>query len=69
VKVFEGSLVSFAHRHNRLPSNRPGTFTFEKNTLREAKESAESLRELGLWVIIIGPDGKTLDNETKDEPS
>ena len=30
-----------------------GTFTVEKNTLREAKESAKSLRELGLWVIIM----------------
>ena len=45
-----------------------GTFTIDKNTLREAKESAKSLRELGLWVIIIGPDGKTL-NETKNDPS
>jgi hypothetical protein len=45
-----------------------GTFTVEKNTLREAKESAKSLRELGLWVIIIGPDGKTFD-ETKDDQS
>jgi hypothetical protein len=44
-----------------------GTLTIEKNTLREAKESAKSLRELGLWVIIIGPDGKTLDDETRDE--
>jgi hypothetical protein len=31
------------------------TVKIEKNTLREAKESAKSLRELGLWVIIIGP--------------
>jgi hypothetical protein len=44
------------------------TFTVEKDTLREAKETAKSLREQGLWVIIIGPDGKTL-NETKDDPS
>ena len=43
------------------------TVKIEKNTLREAKESAKSLRELGLWVIIIGPDGKTLD-ETKEDP-
>jgi hypothetical protein len=43
-----------------------GTFTVEKNTLREAKESATSLREHGLWVIIIGPDGKPLD-ETKED--
>jgi hypothetical protein len=43
-----------------------GTFTVEKNTLREAVESAKSLRKAGLWVIIIGPDGKPID-ETKDE--
>jgi hypothetical protein len=45
------------------------TFTIEKNTLREAKRSAESLRKEGLWVIIIGPDGKTLSaaDETKEE--
>ena len=34
-----------------------------KNTLREAKETAKSLRKQGLWVIIIGPDGKTIDDE------
>ena len=45
-----------------------GTFTVEKNTLREAKESAKSLRERGFWVIIIGPDGKTLDDETQEDP-
>ena len=44
-----------------------GTFTVEKATLREAKESAKSLRETGLWVIIIGPDGNTIEDETKDE--
>jgi hypothetical protein len=38
-----------------------GTFTIDKNTLREAKESAKSLREQGLWVIITGPDGKPVD--------
>jgi hypothetical protein len=42
-----------------------GTFTVEKQTLREAKESAKILREQRLWVIIIGPDGKTVD-ETKE---
>src|ERR1700680_2501151 len=41
-----------------------GAFTAEKNTLCGAKESAQSLRKMGLWVIIIGPDGKTID-ETK----
>jgi hypothetical protein len=45
-----------------------GTFTVKKNTLREARESANSLRETGLWAIIIGPDGKTLDDETKENP-
>jgi hypothetical protein len=45
-----------------------GTFTVEKNTLREARESAKSLRDRGLWVIIIGPDGKTLEDETKEGP-
>jgi hypothetical protein len=45
-----------------------GTFTTEKNTLREAKESAKHLRETGLWVIIIGPDGKTIEDETKEDP-
>jgi hypothetical protein len=43
-----------------------GTFTAEKNTRREAVELAKSLREHGLWVIIIGPDGKPLD-ETKED--
>jgi hypothetical protein len=43
-----------------------GTFTIEKDTLREAQESAESLRALGLSVIIIGPDGKTLEGDTKE---
>jgi hypothetical protein len=43
-----------------------GTFTIEKDTLREAKESAESLRAQGLWVIIIGPNGETVD-ETKED--
>jgi hypothetical protein len=37
------------------------TFTIDKNTLREAKESAKSLREQGSWVIITGPDGKPVD--------
>jgi hypothetical protein len=44
-----------------------GTFTAEKNTRREAVELAKSLRDQGLWVIIIGPDGKTIEDETKDE--
>jgi hypothetical protein len=44
-----------------------GTYTVEKNTLREAKKSAKSLREQGLWVIIIGPDGKPLDETKEDE--
>ena len=43
-----------------------GTFTTEKNTLSEARESAKHLRAEGLWVIIIGPDGKTID-ETKED--
>jgi hypothetical protein len=43
-----------------------GTFTAEKNTRREALELAKSLRERGFWVIIKGPDGKTLD-ETEEE--
>ena len=42
-----------------------GAFTAEKNTRREALELAKSLRERGLWVIITGPDGKTVD-ETED---
>jgi hypothetical protein len=37
------------------------TFTIRKNTRRDALESAKSLRKEGLWVIIIGPDGKTVD--------
>ena len=45
-----------------------GTFTIQKDTLREAKESAKSLRALGLWVIIIGPDGETVDDDTKEDP-
>jgi hypothetical protein len=45
-----------------------GTFTIENNTLREAKESAKSLREMGLWMIIVGPDGKTIEDETKEDP-
>jgi hypothetical protein len=40
-------------------------FTIEKQTLREAKESAKALRDQGLWVLIYGPDGKTVD-ETKE---
>jgi hypothetical protein len=43
-----------------------GTFTAELSTLSEAKESAKRLREQGLWVIIVGPDGKTID-ETKED--
>jgi hypothetical protein len=43
-----------------------GTFTAEKNTRREAVELAKSLREEGLWVIIIGPDGKPVD-ETENQ--
>jgi hypothetical protein len=43
-----------------------GTFTVKKHTLREAKESAKRLRERGLWVIIVGPDGKTIEDEMKD---
>jgi hypothetical protein len=37
-----------------------GTFTAEKNTRSEAEELARSLRAIGLFVIIRGPDGKTL---------
>jgi hypothetical protein len=44
-----------------------GTFTVEKNTLREAKETAKRLREEGLWAVIVGPDGKTIEDETKDQ--
>jgi hypothetical protein len=43
-----------------------GTFAVKKDTLREAKESAKRLREQGLWVIIVGPDGKTIEDEMKD---
>jgi hypothetical protein len=39
----------------------------ERSTLREAKESAKSLREEGMWAIIVGPDGKIID-ETKEDP-
>ena len=39
----------------------------ERSTLREAKESAKSLREEGLWVLITGADGKISD-ETKGNP-
>jgi hypothetical protein len=46
-----------------------GTFTTEKNTLcDEAKRGAKSLREMGLWVIIIGPERKTIEDETKEDP-
>jgi hypothetical protein len=44
-----------------------GTFTAERNTLREARELAQRLREQGLWVIITGPDGKTIEDESKEE--
>jgi hypothetical protein len=37
-------------------------------TLREVKESTKSLREMGLWVIILDPDGKIVDDETKEDP-
>jgi hypothetical protein len=40
-------------------------FTVEKQTLREAKESAKALREQGLWAIIVGPDGKIVDEHTE----
>jgi hypothetical protein len=43
-----------------------GTFTAEKNTLSEAQETAKRLRADGLWVIIIGPDGKTVDEPKED---
>jgi hypothetical protein len=43
-----------------------GTFTAEKNTRREALELAKTLREEDFWVIVTGPDGKTVD-ETEDE--
>ena len=43
-----------------------GTFAAEEDTRREAVELAKSLREDGFWVIIIGPDGKPLD-ETKED--
>jgi len=38
-----------------------GTFTEKRTTRGEALELAKSLREQGLWVIITGPDGKTVD--------
>jgi hypothetical protein len=38
-----------------------GTFTEKTTTRSEALELAKSLREEGLWVIITGPDGKTVD--------
>ena len=38
-----------------------GTFTAKMNTRRSALELAKSLRAEGLWVIITGPDGKTVD--------
>jgi hypothetical protein len=41
--------------------------TVERSTLREAKESAKSLREEGMWVLITGADGKIID-ETKEDP-
>jgi len=44
------------------------TFTTKKNTLREAKEIAKGFREQGLWAIIVGPDGKTIEDETKEDP-
>jgi len=44
-----------------------GKYTVEKNTLREAEQSAKSLRQEGLWVIIIGPDGKIVSDEAKDD--
>jgi hypothetical protein len=47
------------------PDGVRGTTTIEKNTLREAKESAKSLRDQGLWAIIIGPDGKIVDEDTE----
>jgi hypothetical protein len=50
------------------PDGVTGMFTVEKNTLREAKETAKSLREQGLSVIIIGPDGKTVDDDVRKEP-
>jgi hypothetical protein len=37
----------------------------ERSTLREAKESAKSLREEGMGAV--GPDGKIID-ETKEDP-
>jgi hypothetical protein len=43
-----------------------GTITAKRNTRREALELAESLRKESLLVIIIGPDGKTVD-ETQGE--
>jgi hypothetical protein len=38
-----------------------GTFAAKMNTRRGALELAKRLREEGLWVIITGPDGKTVD--------
>jgi hypothetical protein len=43
-----------------------GTFTAEKKTRRQALELAKRLREEGFWVIITGPDGKTVD-ESEDK--
>ena len=42
------------------------TFTVEKNSLSEAMESAKRLKKRGLRVIIIGPDGKTIDEPKED---
>jgi hypothetical protein len=42
-----------------------GTFTAKTNSQCEALELAKSLRENGLWVIITGPDGETVDQSEK----
>jgi hypothetical protein len=49
------------------PDGVTGTVKAETNTLSEAKDTAKRLREEGLWVIIIGPDGKTIDETKKDQ--
>jgi hypothetical protein len=38
--------------------------TIEKQTLAEAKQVAETLRDQGLWVLITGPDGRPVDDES-----
>ena len=43
-----------------------GTFRAEKDTRSEALRLAKTLREEGFWVIVTGPDGKTVDENEDD---